>query len=50
MANSDIHGWYLLCLQCGYMKDLDDSPTADTVILPVILQGPLHTESTKEAA
>ena len=20
----DTYGWYLLCLQCGYLKDVDD--------------------------
>ena len=46
MANRDMDGWYILCLQCGYLKDVDDSPTADTIIL----QGPRRAESTEEAA
>ena len=28
----DQFGWYIHCLQCGYMKDLDDPRTAAEVV------------------
>ena len=50
MANRDVHGWYVLCFQCGYMKDLDDSPTADTESVQEPWRVESTAESTKEAA
>ena len=32
IRSDDFHGWYLKCLHCGYMKDLDAPAQAESVL------------------
>ncbi len=34
VLESDMHRWYVQCLQCGYVKHLDDPAVAEAVLRP----------------